>query len=221
MSRRIRDQQGPNDNPLVETITATGSATVGGTLDVTGAITAPGGITSVLGAGTVTTAATTVAEELGGGGSFATRLTFTDFVVAATEPDNADLAVGAKFYTVPAGAIVIDVASFYGTFTKAGEATIADGEIGIGTLIGSGAEDDLGTVGAAAENVCGPLVVTNGEFDGAQVYTAISAPALYIAPAAGLAHDLFLNVAATWPNVTPAGTLRFNGVITLKWRKIS
>lgn len=171
--------------------------------------------------GAVTTAATTTAEEHGDGFWHVTKLTMAAFVVNATEPDNEDLAVGAKFYTLPAGAVLIENSSLIGVFTKAGEATIADGEIAIGTLIGSTAVDTTGEVGAEAENVLGPIVVTTGEFDGAQVFAGVTAPLLYIATSGGLAHDLFLNVAATWPDVTPASTLRFTGVITLKWRIIS
>lgn len=171
--------------------------------------------------GTVTTAATTAVTEAGSGGDHVTKLTFTNFVVHATEPDNADLAIGAKFYTLPAGAFLIESASLVGTVTKAGEATIADGEIGIGTLIGSTAVDTLGEVDAAAENVLGPIAVSNGEFDGAEVFAGVSSPDLYVAASGGVARDLFLNIAATWPDVTPSGSIRFNGTITLKWRKIN
>lgn len=166
-------------------------------------------------------AATVVAEEFGNAVERTTKLTLTNFVVNAAEPDNADLAIGALVYSLPGGALIIEHASFYGTVTKAGEATIGDGEIGLGTLVGSGAVDTLGEVDAAAENICGPTVITSGEFDGAQVYTGVSAPNLYVAPAGGVAHSVFLNIAATWPDVEPASTIRFNGVITLKWRKMN
>lgn len=165
-------------------------------------------------------AATVVATEHGNAVHHITKLELTDFVVNATEPDNGDFSIGALVYTLPAGAYVIEHASFHGSFLKAGEATIGDGEIGIGTLIGTGTEDALGDVGAAAENVCGPVTISNGEFDGAAVFAGVSAPNLYIAATGGLARALFLNVAATWPNVTPAGGITFTGVITVAWRKI-
>ena len=37
----------------------------------------------------------------------------------------------------------------------------------------------------------------------------------------GKSHDLFLNCAVTWANVTAAGAVTFTGVITIKWRKVS
>jgi hypothetical protein len=177
-----------------------------------------GNIVTTSSVGTVA-GATVVAEEHGDTLVHITKLTLTAFEVAAAEPDTEDLAVGAKFYTMPNADVVIEHASFYGTFTKAGEATIADGEVAIGTLVGSTAVDTTGEVDAAAENVCGPSVLTTHEFDGAEVTSAVSAPNLFLAAAAD--NELFLNVAATWPAVTPDGTVTFDGVITLKWRKVS
>lgn len=197
MARIIGETDVTNDDALGNQLTSVGVGTVG--------------------------AATVVAEEHGDRMSHTTKLTCTALVVAVAEPDNADLAIGVKFYTLPAGAHLIESVSLIGSFLKPGEATIADGEIAIGTLIGSTAVDTTGEVDAAAENVLGPIVLSNSEFDGAAVFSAVSAPALYIATSGGLAHDLFLNVAATWPNVTPAeadGVL-FTGIITIKWRKIS
>jgi len=37
----------------------------------------------------------------------------------------------------------------------------------------------------------------------------------------GASHDLFLNAAAAWADVTAAGTLSATGVITIRWRKIN
>jgi hypothetical protein len=232
MSRRIRDIVGPAHNAVFETVETTGNALVGGTLAVSGnhnvtgdlAVTGTATFSNALtgeGVGTVTTVSTTAVEEHGDGLEHLTKLTFTAFVVHATEPDNEDLAVGAKFYTLPAGAFMIENASLIGSFLKTGEATIADGEVAIGTLIGSTAVDTTGEVDAAAENVLGPIVLSNTEFDGAAIVTGITAANLYIAAAGGLARDLFLNIAATWPDVDPSGGITFTGVITLKWRKIN
>src|SRR5690242_18395147 len=55
--------------------------------------------------GTVTTSATTVAEEHGDAINHFTKLTMTAFAVG-TGADNASLGIGAKFYTFPAGTIV-------------------------------------------------------------------------------------------------------------------
>jgi hypothetical protein len=229
MTRRIRDANGPNDSPTVDNITINQDATVGGTLDVTGAFTATGGITSVAGAGTVTTAATTVAEEYGGGVDHITRLTLTNFSVGVGA-DNADLAIGAEVYTFPAGDLIIYDSSILGAFTSGWSVkTLADGEYGMGTVIGSTAVDLLSEVGATAEKIMTGQTLTTYLADGTSVVATAtptgdtpSAVGLVMRASAGLAHKLFLNVAATWPNsdASPTG-FTFTGVITVRWRKIS
>lgn len=164
---------------------------------------------------------TVVAEEHGDGFWHYTKLTLTDFVANDAEPDNADLAIGELMYTFPAGAIMVEDTSMVVTVTKEGEATIADGEIGMGTTQGATAVDTLGEVAATAEDLHGPIVVTTGEFDGAAVWAGVTTASgpKYIA-AAG-AHTAYLNIAATWPDVEPAGEILVNGVVTIKWRKIN
>lgn len=175
------------------------------------------------GVGTVTTAATTSVREYGDSAHHSTVLTLTDFVVG-TSGDDAALAIGAKFYTLPAGAYVIDHATIVGTIAAdISVKTAANSEVGIGTVVGSGANATLGAVAATVENVCGPVVIAAYD-DTAVVSLAIAGPAqphLYIAASGGLAHDLFLNTAATWADVTAAGPVTFTGVITLTWRKIN
>lgn len=175
------------------------------------------------GCGAVTTAATTSVREYGDDVNHYTVLTLTAFALG-NSGDNAALAIGAKFYTLPAGAYVIDHATMIGTITADISVTdAANAEVGIGTLIGSGANATLGAVNAAAENVCGPVVIAAYD-DTAVVGTTIASsaqPHLYIASTGGLAHDLFLNTAATWGDSEAVGAVTFTGVITLAWRKIS
>ena len=161
------------------------------------------------------------ASDLVVGRSHTTVLTLADVELFATEPDAADLAGGALIFTLPTGAKLIESATFSVTVTKAGEATIADGEIALGTTVGSGADDALGDVDVACENIAGPVVVTSGEFDGAQVYensTVAHAP-LYVAAADD--HTVYLNVAATWPDVTPSGNVTADGTVVIKWTELA
>lgn len=37
----------------------------------------------------------------------------------------------------------------------------------------------------------------------------------------GKSHDLYLNAAVAWADVTAAGALTFTGVVTIKWTKVS
>ena len=60
--------------------------------------------------GTVTTVATTAVQERGTTIDHMTKLTMTAFALG-NSGDNASLAIGAKFYTFPAGAIVVENAT--------------------------------------------------------------------------------------------------------------
>ena len=114
MSRRIRDAQGPVDHPVVTELTATNAITVPKLLTATDV-------------GTVTTAATTVAEEHGDGLHHVTKLTMTSFSLGNTG-DNASLGIGAKFYTLPAGILMIENASLSGIFDAAVSSTASTPE---------------------------------------------------------------------------------------------
>src|SRR5688572_23358307 len=96
MARDIRDIVGNNRNPRVETMM------IGATeLTETHALNFLSGLTSS-NVGTVTTAATTAVVEYGNAIEHLTKLTMTNFAVG-TSGDNANLALGAKFYTWPTG----------------------------------------------------------------------------------------------------------------------
>jgi hypothetical protein len=222
MSRRITDIYGPIRHPTAEALTVSGAISTA-TLEATGKI------TSTSGAGTVTTAATTVAEEFGGGIDHITKLTLTAFSVGAGA-DATDLACGGEVYTFPAGDLIIYDSSLLGAFTSLWSVTtIADGEYGMGTVIGSGANDLLSEVGATAENIMTGQTLTTYVADGTSVLCCAtptgdtpSAVGLVMRASGGLAHKLFLNICATWPNsaASPTG-VTFTGVLTVRWRKIS
>jgi hypothetical protein len=173
--------------------------------------------------GTVTTGATTVAEEHGDGIWHLTKLTCTAFAVG-TGADNADLAIGASLYTFPAGTIMVESSSIVGIFDQASHGTITDGEAGLGTVIGSTAVDTLGEVGATSENILnGDTGVLATYVLGTTVVQAagVGVSALPLTILSAGVHVVYLNLAATWPDIASAELVTFTGVVTLKWRKIS
>ena len=229
------DHPGLRLNNLTSTqrdaLTGDGAAKAGDTIynTTTEKVETYSGSTWAPGAGTVTTAATTSAIEYDNGIDHITRLTLTAFSVGVGA-DNADLAIGAEVYTFPAGDLVIYDSTILGAFTSGWSVkTIADGEYGMGTVIGSTAVDTLAEVGATAENIMTGQAVSTYNADGTSVvcHSTVtgdtpSANGLIMRASGGLAHKLFLNFAATWPNsdASPTG-FTFTGVITVRWRKIS
>src|SRR5688572_1308268 len=131
MSRYINDMQGANHNPICTNLTATDSITAARLLTGTNV-------------GTVTTAATTSAVEYGNGRDHFTVLTLTNFAIG-TSGDNASLALGAKFYSFPAGTILVESATIVGGITAAISATTDTPEVGIGTVAATGAAATLTT----------------------------------------------------------------------------
>ena len=223
MARRIRDAQGPVDDIDCNSLSVTAGITAA-TLNVAG-ITNTGTSTNATGAGTVTTAATTTATEYSDGArSHLTVLSMTNFAVG-TSGDNAALAIGAKFYTWPTGKdILVEWAAIDGGVTAAISVTTDTPEVGIGTVIASGANATLTT--ATWENII------DGGASGSSVDAAAVAPDVagtairkkslttvtpIIKASGGAARDLFLNAAVTWADVTAAGAVTFTGVIILKW----
>ena len=219
-----------NDAPMTFPSTAATIARTDAAQTLTGAqtfatsVTAPKLLTATS-VGTVTTAATTVAEEHGDGVQHVTKLTMTAFAMG-TSGDNAALALGAKFYTFPAGSILVESATIVGGVTAAISVTTDTPEVGIGTVIGSGVtatlsttmEDiiDGGAAGLTGGDAVAPDVAGTAFYKGNTFTTGV-----LIKTSGGKARDLFLNAAVTWADVTAAGAVTFTGVITLKWRIIS
>jgi hypothetical protein len=171
--------------------------------------------------------ATLVVEEFGDANDHITKLTCAAFAVG-TIPDNVALGFGAKFYTFPPGSIYIPEATIAGGLTGAVSVTAQTPEVGIGTVVASGAIATLTTGtfenlidgGAAGGTIDAALVAPDvaGTFF---AKTNLSTARGIIKTSGGAARDLFLNVAATWADVTTAGALTFTGVIQIKWRKIN
>jgi hypothetical protein len=170
-------------------------------------------------------AATVTADEKVIGDYHFTKLTLAAFAVG-TSGDAANLALGAKIYTFPAGTIVVDDVSFVGGITAAISVTTDTPEVGIGTVVGSGVNATLSTTGedimeggaagytggtAVAPDVAG-TAFSKGRING-------GVPVVILATG-GKSHDIFLNVADGWADVTAAGAVTADAVITLRWRKI-
>lgn len=177
--------------------------------------------------GTVTTAATTVATEYGNAIDHLTVLTMTNFAVG-TSGDNANLALGAKFYTWPTGLnILVQETVISGGITAAISVTTDTPEVGIGTVVASGANATLTT--ATWENLVDGGA-SGSSVDAAAVAPDVAGTAFYkknlstvtpvIKATGGAARDLFLNVADGWADVTAAGAVTFTGTISIKWRVI-
>jgi len=169
--------------------------------------------------GSVTTPGTTVAEEYGDAVTRITRLTMTAFSLGNVG-DAANLGIGAKFYTLPPGSHMVENASIKGTFDAAVSSVASTPEIGIGTVIASGAVTVLGGT-ATFENVIEGATIADVGNEAIERIDEpnAAAPAPLLITTAG-SHDLFLNAAAAWADVAAVAPLLFTGVVTLRWRKI-
>ena len=113
---------------------------------------------------------------------------------------------------MPAGPIVIHSANIaVGLTLTTGTPTTDTPEVGIGTLIGSGANATLGAVGAGAENILGPATIND---IAGTVENLTSMGGLVIETAD--AHIVHLNIADTWADVdNTAATM--SGTVVLNW----
>lgn len=172
-------------------------------------------------AGTVTTTATTSVEHFKDASGMRTSVfTLTAFAMG-NGGDGADLAIGKKFFTFPAGDIWFEHAAFYGTFATAIAYTNAL-DAGIGSVIGSGVVSVLGGTAEFEDFVGGntsavlPAATVTG-VTGLAAAAGIGSRKI----ASGDVHDMFLNAAGTWTNVASAGAFTFTGTIIVKWRLLA
>lgn len=156
----------------------------------------------------------TATEYSADGKHFVTKLVISG--LAITIGDNAALANGTLAYTLPAGALYVQVASGSLALTlTTGTPTTDTPEIGIGTTVGSGVNATLGAVDAACENVWGPFVMDDVAGT-AEVGTTASG---LVIEAAG-DHTLYVNIADTWADVDDtAATL--DGTVYISWVKLA
>lgn len=179
--------------------------------------------------GTVTTGATTTAEEHGDGVHHLTKLTLTAFVIG-TVNSSTSLGIGASMYTLPAGAIVVDQATLTGSLTGGGSSKTGTPEVSIGTVVASGAITTMTTAtfenimdgGASGGSGTGSDASSVAPDLNGTTFQKISLSTItpMIKASGGQAKALFLNAAAAW-GANTGGTLTFTGVIHIKWRVIS
>ena len=154
------------------------------------------------------------AVEYGDAINHQTKLTFTALGVI-TPVALANLAGGVLLYTFPAGAIMVDSANLSVALAdvSAGALCVADTpEIGVGLLVGSGAQATLNAVGATAHNYIAAAAVAGC----AAAYTDIklSESVARVALPAATAHIVNLNAADGWAG---AGTIKATGTVILNW----
>lgn len=176
--------------------------------------------------GTVTTTSTTAVAEHGDGTDHTTVLTMTNFAIG-TIADNAALGIGAKFYTFPSGTILVEWISMVGGVTGAVSVTAQTPEVGIGSVIASGAVAVLSGTATFEDYIDGNA---SGGTNGATTAPDIAGTVFYkfsrnnlnyiIKTSGGAARDVFLNMAATWADVTAAGAGTYTGTIVIKWKII-
>ena len=166
----------------------------------------------------MTTPVTTVTvAEYGDGMDMTTVLTLTNFIVGGTFAAAAK-AVGNIVASFPAGAHVCKIAYQSISLKVAGTAVAAD--LGLGSVIGSGANATLQAVGATSEDYLTGQTTTTSTTGGTAVAALLDVSAAINLNVAASVKDVFLNAAGTW-NANNTGNLTATGTIVLKWTKIA
>ena len=196
---------------------ATGAASSGvnavGDQTVAGVKTFSSALRSTANAGTAGTGITAI--EYGDGVNHVTHLTLADFAVGDSG-DNAALALGALVYTFPAGVIQVNSASLAVGVTIDNATDTDTPEIGLGTVVGSGANATLGAVGATSENILEGSATADCAGTVELVADIPTANVPLIIPTASV-HTVYLNLADTWADLDAASALTADGTIVLNW----
>ncbi|MCP3682132.1 MAG: hypothetical protein GY861_05515 [bacterium] len=146
-------------------------------------------------------------------------LTFTDLAVGSAV-GAAALAFGKLLYTLPAGAQLIDVAFMNLALTGTVTIVADTPDVGIGSVIGSGANATLNAVGATSEDyITGQ---TSGAISGSNSIevAAVATAGALTGIALNLSTDvkaIFLNVADTWAG---AGDVTATGIVTISYKTL-
>ncbi len=158
------------------------------------------------------------AVEYGDGRRHITVLT-VNVTDALTVADNASIADGYLVYTFPAGEVIVESASMSMGVTAA-EDTTATPDVGIGTVIGTGAVAVLGGTATFENIITGQ---TAGDAAGTPtVATTIPTAAVPLVIATAGAHTVHFNVADGWADTAGTDlTADIAGQIILVWTYLS
>jgi len=206
-----------------DTVSLAGSFTFTGltaaTLAGTTSVTTPKQLTATA---VGTPEASVVAEEHGDGVFHRTKLTITALAVG-TGDDDVDKAIGALIYTFPAGAIAVHGGSVEGLFDQASHGVSTDGEVGLGTVVASGAVSVLSGT-ATFEDIMTGQPYTNITL-GTTRFTGAGTPEVNgnktVIAAGASPRTVFLNLGADWPNIAAAEAVTFTGTVTIEWSIIN
>jgi len=157
-----------------------------------------------------------VASEYGNGYHHVTRLT-VNVTNAMSTGDNASLGTGALLYTFPAGEIIVESAYMSMGLTATVEQAADTPDIGLGTVIATGAVATLdGT--ATFENLITGQTAADAAGTASVVTTLLTAGTPLLIPTAS-AHTVHFNAADAWADDTSADlTCDIAGVVVLKWQ---
>ena len=197
-----------------------GALDVTGDLDVTGALAVTGAQVNTAAVETlanVGVSAATSVKEYGDGYNHTTVLTCTGLALPQPTGGSA-LGVGDLVYTFPAGAVILDSA-YMNVDVTIGAATKTDeADIGLGSVIATGAVSVLGGSPTFEDIITGQLLADVDGTDPVPVAAipTVGAP-LFIA--SGDAHTVHFNVASDWADAEVAAQdLEYTGVIVLNWK---
>lgn len=146
-------------------------------------------------------------------------LTLDDFAIGDSG-DNASLGVGAKFFSLPAGVWMINAAHVnVGVTIADGAATAQTPVIGIGTVVASGAVAVLSGTATFQDVVTGAALADLAGT--AKLITQVPTANKSLAIPAASSHDLFLNLAVAWADITAASALTASGTIVIEATKLA
>lgn len=135
---------------------------------------------------------------------------------------DADLAFGQKIYTHPAGAFIPLATKYELELYSAdglGMAVAAnDGEMALGSVIASGAVDELGGTSTFEDYVAAPIALTALTKSGVDINTEnhFSKGTDVVFDGSATAYDVFLNFAGTWDYTATTGILfKCSGYVTM------
>lgn len=200
-----------------------GNAAPATTLDISGTVTATAVTTTTLTPTAINTAFTNstnvgtantgvTAVERGDGRQHQTVLTFTNLAIGSSV-GAANLAFGKLLYTLPAGVQNYKVAYMNVTLTGTVNIVADTPDVGIGTVIGSGAVAVLGGTATFEDIITGQ---TSGAIDGTNAIIA-NDNTVDLFRLTGDAKTVHLNVADGWAG---AGDVTATGTIVLEWSTI-